>query len=56
MALYINWKAFMEKALITGLLAAVVVFVSGVIFGWEYSLLVAFVVLLAISLIGMVTG
>ena len=47
-------ERIMARALVTGLLAAIVIFVGGVIFGWEYSLFLGFVVLLAISLVGMV--
>jgi hypothetical protein len=48
-------EALMLRALVTGLLAAVVIFVGGVIFGWEYSLFLGFIILLAISLVGMVS-
>jgi hypothetical protein len=48
---YFNWEAFMRQALTTALMAAAAVFVGGVIFGWQYALFLAFVVLLAISLI-----
>jgi len=41
----------MRQALMTGLLAGAMVFVGGVIFGWEYAMFLAFVVLMTISLI-----
>lgn len=47
-------ERIMKNALIAGLLVFAVVFLSGVIFGWWYGLLLGFVILLAISMINMV--
>jgi hypothetical protein len=48
---YLEIEAIMRQALMTGLLAGAMVFVGGVIFGWEYAMFLAFVVLMTISLI-----
>ncbi len=45
-------EAFMRQALVTGLLAGAVVFTGGILFGWEYSMLLAFVVLFGVALLG----
>lgn len=49
--LYIDWEALMRQAITTAALAAALVFVGGVIFGWEYSLFLGFTVLFGISLV-----
>lgn len=46
----------MLRALITGLIAACVVFISGVLLGWPYALFLGFVILLAINLVNMRKG
>ncbi len=48
-----NLEALMRQIFTTALLVGAVVFMSGVIFGWWYALLLAIVILLALSLIGM---
>ncbi len=45
-------ELIMKLALGSGLLAAGIVFVAGVLFGWAYGLLIGFVLLLAVNLAG----
>lgn len=53
-ALFFDLESIMKQAMATAALVAAVVFLGGVIFGWEYALLLGFVILLTINLIRMV--
>jgi hypothetical protein len=47
-------EAIMLRVLSTALLAGATIFVAGVIYGWWYGMLLAFLILIAINMIGMV--
>jgi hypothetical protein len=53
---YIDVEAIMARALTVGVLAGTVVFMGGVLLGWEYALFLGFTVLLAVSLVNWVIG
>ena len=44
-------EQIMKQAMVTALLVGAVVFVAGIVLGWWYGLLLAFVILLAVNLI-----
>jgi len=46
-----NLEQIMKNAIAAGLLIFAVVFVSGTIYGWQYSLMIGLTVLLGITLI-----
>lgn len=59
MNVYFRWydlEQLMRQALTVAALVFSVVFVGGVLFGWEYGMFLAFVVLLAITLIQWAQG
>jgi uncharacterized protein (DUF58 family) len=51
--LFRELKQIMKQALTTAGLVGVVVFMAGVIWGWWYALLLAFMILLVLNLIEM---
>lgn len=53
---YVHLEAIMKQALTVAALTFAVVFVGGVLFGWEYGMFLAFVVLLAFTLVQWAQG
>ena len=48
--LWMDLEQAMKRAITSGLLIAAIVFIAGVLFGWTYSLLLAFLILFLVNM------
>lgn len=47
---WMDLEQAMKRAITSGLLIAAIVFIAGVLFGWTYSLLLAFLILFLVNM------